>query len=123
VQIPDDYSTKEKEDALELAEATLEADVNDGYEIAQENVTVLMKSAIKQRATCELAKGSEHPDDVALGDLADDGTTKSDYAQTSFCEAYDDLVDKILQSESWGDTGGTSSDPYVYNTKKPVNER
>lgn len=123
VQIPDDYSQREKQDALELAESALEADVNDGHDISDEDVNVLIQSAIKQRATCELAKGSEHPDDASLGDLADDGTTKSDYAADSFCSTYDDLVDKILQTETWAGTGGTATEPYVYTTKKPVDQR
>lgn len=109
VQIPDDYDQKEKRDALEYAETILEIDINDGEEI--QNVTPVHEAAIKQKATCELAKGSEHPDDVALGDLDDTGDTKADYAADAFCQRYEEIVDKIrsfLESSTSG--------PYVYTT-------
>lgn len=121
VQIPDDYSAEEKEDALEYAEASLELDLNDGSVIPQGELTSMMKAAIKQLATCQLAKGAEHPDDISLGDLEDTGTTKVDYAQ-SFCDEYENIVDKLIDSGVLDDiTGGgeSSATPYVYNTKDP----
>lgn len=122
VQIPDDYSDQEKYEALELAESSLEADINGGNAIPQSELTPLMEAALKQKGTCELAKGSEHPDDVALSDLDDTGSTKIDYANEGFCDEYENIVDKILATDTWSDTG-TSTDPYVYSTKKPVDER
>lgn len=120
VQIPDDYSAEEKEDALEYAEASLELDLNDGSVIPQSQLSSMMKAAVKQLATCQLAKGAEHPDDISLGDLEDTGNTKVDYAQ-SFCDEYEKIVDKLIASGALSDLGpsGQSNDPYVYNTKDP----
>ena len=114
VQIPDDYSEREKNAALEMAESSIDLDLNDGEQLPTEKVTPLVKSAIKQKATCELAKGAEDPNSTQLGDLSDDGTNKSDYAQT-FCDRYDEMVAKILQSGIFGE----STDPYSYTTSIP----
>lgn len=114
VQIPDDYSEREKNMALEIAESSIDLDLNDGEQLPAEKVTTLVKSAIKQKATCELAKGAEDPNSTQLGDLSNDGTNKSDYAQT-FCDRYDEMVAKILQSGIFGE----STDPYTYTTSIP----
>lgn len=120
VQIPDDYDQSQKEDALEIAEGLLESDLASGNEIPDADVTALMRAAVKQRATCELAKGTESNDDVALGDLDDSGTTKSDYAEQSFCNAYDDIIAGLRESGVAEDlVGGESLDEYVYNTADP----
>lgn len=116
-QVPDDYDDPEKEDALEVAESSLELDINDGNTIADEDFAIVMETAIKQKATCELVKGAEDPTSTKLGDLADDGTNKTDYAN-SFCSRYDELVDKINQSDLLEDSG-TRVDPYVYSTSDP----
>lgn len=116
VQIPDDYNEREKNDAIEFAEASIELDLNDGQTIEADDVTPLVKSAIKQKATCELAKGADDPNSVKLGDLSDEGTNKVDYAQ-SFCDRYDELIGKLLSSGQFGE----STDPYVYNTSDPDN--
>lgn len=123
VQIPDDYSSQEKQDALEYAETIAELDLYNGDEIPQEVINTRLQAAVKQKATCELAKGSEHPDDVALGDLDDSGSTKVDYSIQAFCDRYEELVDAIL------DSGGVdpesdedeSMSPYTYSTSKPDN--
>jgi hypothetical protein len=109
VQIPDDYQPSEKRDALEFAETLIEIELNDGEEL--QNVTAAHTAAIKQKATCELAKGSEHPDDVALGDLEDSGDTKAEYAAEAFCQRYQEIVSKIQSFIESSTTG-----PYVYTT-------
>ena len=114
VQIPDDYTEREKNSALEFAEASIELDLNDGNQIDDKDVTPLVKSAIKQKATCELAKGADDPNSAKLGDLSDDGTNKTDYAQ-SFCDRYDEMVSKLLSSGQFGE----STEPYVYSTSQP----
>lgn len=121
VQIPDDYSNKEKQAALEFAESSIELDLNDGEPVpgdSMESIGTMIRACVKQKATCELAKGSEHPDDVALTDLADDGSTKSDYAAEAFCDRYDELVDKLNQSGFFED-GDNKTSPYVYSTSDP----
>jgi len=120
VQIPDDYSDQEKLDALEYAETVAELDLFNGEEIRPELQSSRLTAAIKQKATCELAKGSEHPDDVALGDLDDTGSTKVDYSTEAFCERYEELVDAILDAggiDPDGD-GDDSRAPFTYTTRE-----
>lgn len=121
VQIPDDYSDTEKRDALEFAEAIVEFDLNNGVEISTTEFTNLYEAALKQKATCELAKGSEHPDDIALGDLEEGGSTKVDYAIEAFCERYQELVDKInsVEEGAGGDEDAAFTSEYVYTTSQP----
>lgn len=119
VQVPDDYSQVEKQDALEFAEAILEIDLNKGQEFDQKDITPAHEAALKQKATCELVKGTEHPDDVALGDLEDTGSTKYDYAQNAFCKRYKELKDRIQESENEDGTGGMQVEPYSYSTTEP----
>ena len=112
VQIPDDYQRDEKLDAIEFAEAMLELDVNSGETLGDADLTPYHVAALKQKATCELAKGAEDNDDVALADLEDSGDTKVDYSIQAFCKRYDEIVSGIksaLESESTG--------VYVRNTK------
>lgn len=122
VQIPDDYEDFEKLDAIEFAETSLELDLNEGEQIPSGSVTSVMRAAIKQKATCELAKGAEHPDDTALTDLSTTGSNKADYAAEAFCNRYDELISKILDSDQLEKLGlkGESTDPYVYTTSDPT---
>lgn len=119
-QVPDDYDDGEKEDALEFAETSLELDVNDGEAVpnfnSNQQVRRMVIAAIKQKATCELVKGAEDPTSTKLGDLGDDGTTKSDYADT-FCDRYREMIDRI--KESGLIEGGETTDPYTYSTSDP----
>lgn len=119
VQIPDDYTNKEKEDALEYAEASLELDLNNGEVIPVKERMVIMESAIKQLATCHLAKSAEDPDDVTLGDIEDSGDAKISYAD-SFCDQYDETIDRIINSGILEkDGGGESNSPHTYTTGYP----
>lgn len=117
-QVPDDYDNAEKEDALEVAETSIELDINDGEVIEDSDIVPAIDAAIKQKATCELVKGAEDPTSTRLGDLSDDGTNKQDYANT-FCDRYDELVDKINASDDILPESGSKIDPYVYNTRDP----
>lgn len=121
VQIPDDYSNEEKAAALEFAESSLRLDINNGEEISEdviESAGVMLETAVKQKATCELAKGAEHPDDTSLTDLSDTGADKSDYASEAFCDRYEEIIDKIQYSDLLEDTGGDEG-PFVYTTSDP----
>lgn len=117
-QVPDDYDKSEKEDALEFAEASLELDVYDGEELPNDAIIPQVVAAVKQKATCELVKGAEDPTSTKLGDLSDDGTNKTDYAN-SFCDRYDEIVDKINDSGVLGEESGQLTEPYVYTTSDP----
>lgn len=123
VQIPDDYSNREKTAALEFAESSAELDLADGSPIPQQaldDAGVMIRSAIKQKATCELAKGAEHPDDTALTDLSDTGSDKAEYAAEAFCDRYDELIDKIMDSGILGEDSAGDTSPYVYSTSDPT---
>ena len=113
VQIPDDYSSEDKHSALELAESAAESDLNDGSEFTNSQVIPAVEAAIKQKATCELAKGAEDPNSAKLGDLSDEGTTKSAYAMT-FCDRYDEMVGRLLDTDRF--SFGESTEEYVYTT-------
>jgi len=112
VQVPDEYDDKEKLDAIEKAETSLEIDINNGESIADANFVSVMRSAIKQKATCELIKGASHPNDVRLGDIQEE-SGKQDLAET-FCMSYEELVAKI--NEAGIIQSGQSTDPYTYTT-------
>lgn len=115
VQVPDEYSDKEKLDALHTAESSLEIDVNDGEQIPEDDIVSIIRAAIRQKATCELIKGASHPNDVKLGDLQDP-TGRQDLAMT-FCERYEEMVAKINESGLIDST--QSKKPYTYTTRKP----
>lgn len=118
IQIPDDYSDEQKRQALEVAEGEAELDLNDAERFDTEELPrgVLSKieTAVKQKATGELAQGAEDPNDVTLGDIEDSGTNKSDYAQR-FHDRYNEIVAKIRNSGVLDSTRDDS--PYVYNTR------
>jgi hypothetical protein len=117
VQIPDDYSDEQKYEALEVAEGSAELDLNEGEEFDSEIPTPIMekiKTAIKQKATAELAEGAESPDDVTLGDLSDDGSTKADYADI-FDSQYEEIIMKIRNSGVLDSESDKSA--YVYTTR------
>ena len=116
IQVPDDYTDEDKIDALEYAESTLEVELNEGEEITQDQVITMMEAAVKQLATCQLVKSATHPDDVTLGDIEDAGDTKVSYAD-SFCDAYDDTVDRIIRSGILEDKDeGQSNAPFTFTT-------
>jgi len=119
VQIPDDYTDSQKEDALEYAELSLQLDLNDGEIIPQEDQIVIMESAIKQLATCHLAKSAEDPDDVTLGDIEDAGGSKIEYAN-SFCDQYEETITRIINSGVLDKRDdGESNAPFTYTTGHP----
>jgi hypothetical protein len=118
VQVPDEYSKKEKGMALELAESSIELDLNDGTVISSDSFTSMMAAAVKQKATCELVKGADDPNDVTLGDLSDEGTNKQDYSEV-FCDRYDEIIAKLQQAGVL-EGGANQQDPYVYTTSDPT---
>jgi hypothetical protein len=116
VQVPDDYSTQEKRDAVEFAESMLELDVNDAAKIMSQDLTPYHIAAVKQLATSELTKGAEDNDDVALQDLDDTGSTKSEYSRDAFKERYEMIVTGIQKAVNSQSTG-----VYVRNTESSHN--
>lgn len=115
VQVPDEYDDRHKVNAIETAETSLEIDVNDGETIESDDFVSVMRSAVKQKATCELIKGAAHPNDVRLGDIQEN-SGKEDLAQT-FCERYEELVAKINEAGLLQSSQTLS--PYTYTTSDP----
>jgi len=117
VQIPDDYSDEQKRQALEVAEGTAELDLNQGEQFDNSIPSPIMRkieTAIKQKATAELAEGAESPNDVRLGDLSDDGKDKADFAEL-FDTEYEKIVTKIRNSGVLKSDSDKS--PYVFTTR------
>lgn len=118
VQIRDDYSEEQKLQALEVAESEAELDLNQGESFDTVDISAAImdkiRTAIKQKATAELVEGAEHPDDVTLGDIDDDGSDLTDYADT-FDEQYESLIDKIRNSGALNSSRDNS--PYYYTTQ------
>jgi len=115
VQIPDDYSEEQKREALQVAEAEAELDLNDGASLNELPASIMPKIeiAMKQKATGELTSGAEAPDDVTLGDLSNDGTDKRDYSEM-FDSNYQTIIAKIRNSDVLDDTRDDSA--YTYTT-------
>ena len=117
VQVPvDDYSEQEKADAIEVAESSMELDVNDGVQLTKDQLFSIVIAGIKQKATCELIKGASHQNSIKLGDI-EQGDARLDLAE-NFCDSYEEIVAKINKRGLLDETG-TSMKPYSYTTRKP----
>lgn len=102
---PDDYTASEKRQAIYHAESSLELDTNTGDEIDQSNLTNAHLSAVMNLATHVLTHAAEEPSDVTLGDMADGGSTITEYS-SRYLDEYKRLVDRIAET---GVGGGSSS--------------
>ena len=100
---PDDYTDSAKRRALFEAESTLELDVNDGQEITEGNLISAHRAAVMNLGTHILTHSAHSPDDVTLGDMADDGGQSMDYS-SKFLERYERLIEKI-RGTTQGDQG------------------
>lgn len=100
-----EYSAESKRKALFQAESELEADVNEGAELATDEVKNIHQVAVMNLATHVLTHAAEDPSDVTLGDMASGGGAISDYSST-YRETYDNLVDKINKSSIGGSGSG-----------------
>lgn len=115
IQVPDDYSDEQKRNAIKVAEQSAELDLNDGAPLTELPPTILpnIETAIQQKATAELLRAAEDPDDTTIGDLNDDGTTKADYAER-YDDQYASMITKIQNSDVIEDTRDDSA--YVFTT-------
>lgn len=117
VQIPDDYTDTQKYQAIEVAEGSAELDLNEGETFDDTIPSPIMskiRTAIKQKTTAELAEAAESPNDVTLGDISDDGTSKQEYADI-FHSQYEELIMKIRNSGVLESDSDKSA--YVYTTR------
>lgn len=104
---PDEYTAADKERALKSAEAMLEGDVNEGTPIADvEDIHAFAADAL---ATHIISGGAKSPQSTKLGDLADSGSIRADYANT-YRDLYDRAVATILNAQ--GDEG--AEDHIIY---------
>jgi hypothetical protein len=101
MQGPDEFSADAKEQAARHAEAQLEADVNDGREIADPEA--IHEQAALAWATYLLFIGPEHPTSSKAGDFsAGSGEDVMEVAR-EMKSVYNDAVAAINQAE--GDAG------------------
>lgn len=91
---PGAHSDGEKLDAIEYAEATLEADVNDGNRISDADVESVHSLAVNAYASYILGTGPIEPSSIKAGDFADDGDGRSDFAN-QMLSMYDRAVASI----------------------------
>lgn len=114
---PDDYSATDKRKALYEAEGSLELDVNGGSPIAQHEVFKAHRIAVMNLGTHVLTKGASDPSSVTLGDMASNGSERTEYA-SQYLERYNELIDGIVsdgsksgkRTVSVNSTTGTSTD-------------
>lgn len=100
---PDPYTAADKDAVIESANARLEADVNDGQLI--ESPEEIHSHAVAAYATYLLSIGPKSPDSATLGDLADEGPRRMNFAEQLY-QIYTDCVDSISKAsgdEGWGE--------------------
>lgn len=91
---PGSHSDAEKLDAIEYAEATLEADVNDGNRIPDVDLESVHSLAVNAYASYILGTGPIEPSSIKAGDFADDGDGRSAFAN-QMLSMYDRAVASI----------------------------
>lgn len=112
---PDPYSKKDKGRAIRYAESQLESDVNDGNEFDPAEIEAIHESAIIHLASYRLAMDPKAPDAVTMGDMADEGPGRMDYADRLLA-LYDRAVDSISgASGDAGEGGGTIGEDGEYS--------
>lgn len=113
LEIPDEYTTADKKEALWEAEARFEMERTGGEEIEDGELTPLHKSAVANLATYHLARGATDNADVTLGDL-DDGGEQTERHAEQFLETYEEHLELISQAGDYGQPGtyfGETGDP------------
>lgn len=98
---PDPFTEADKRRALAAAEAQLESDVNDGEGI--ESPEYIHRHASASFGSYVLATGPKSPDSATLGDMADEGSGRMDFAH-ELLAMYDRAVESILGASD--DEGG-----------------
>lgn len=102
---PDPYSRRAKGRAIRYAEGQFESDVNNGNEFTADEIEPIHQEAIALLATHRLAIDPKAPDAATMGDLADEGAGRMDYAEKLY-ELYERAVDAISTAEGDAGEGG-----------------
>lgn len=111
-----DYPETDVRQAIERAEARLEADVNDGAEI--NSPTGIHSDAVENLATYRLLRPATGPTEARYGDVADFGESQLEYLQT-YLDEYRRIVESINDAspdEVEGGDGTTGGDGETYAT-------
>lgn len=119
---PDPYDDAEKHRAVRDGESKLEADVNDGTEIPAESVEHIHALAANAYASYILALGPKEPSSVMAGDLADEGSNRTAFAD-HLLAIYEDAVKSINAAggdESGGGGGEGGADSSVGNLRSSI---
>jgi hypothetical protein len=90
---PESHTQAEKLEAIEYAEASLEADVNEGNRISDTDVESVHSLAVNAYATYILGTGPIVPSSIKAGDFADDGD-----GRTSFSEEMLSMYERAVMS-------------------------
>jgi hypothetical protein len=114
---PDPYDTSAKMRAVKQAESKLEADVNDGSVIDPNDREDIHGFAANAYASYLLALGPKAPDSMLGGDLADEGSDRTTFAEHLRQMYYDARDSIIAAADDAGDgaTGGSQSQNADFN--------
>lgn len=104
LEIPDEYTTEDKREALWEAEAQFEMERTGGEPIPDGDITPLHLSAIANLATYHLARGATNNSDVTLGDL-DDGGEQTERHAEQFLKTYQKHLELISEAGDYGQSG------------------
>lgn len=110
------YTDAKKREALFSAESELEMDVNDGFEVPDDELTTAHENAVLNLATHKLTKGAVSPSNTTLGDMADGGDQAKRHAET-YLDAYERIIDAIQHSDE--QHGATRNTSVSVNTRDP----
>lgn len=118
---PDSYDVEKKRRALFQAESRLDADVNGGEPIVEANIHPIHRYAVLNLATFHLVRAAVSPEDVTLGDIANDGDRRETYAE-QFLESYENAVEALSTTDVndgdensgryYGDSGSANGGSY-----------
>ncbi len=101
--IGSNWTEQEKLDAAEDGESKLEADVNEGHEIA--NSEHIHDQAAATWATYRLVLGFKSPESQTRGDSLDEGSERMDFAR-QLKEDYYEYVNSITNAQGDQSEGG-----------------
>jgi hypothetical protein len=97
---PDPFSDAEKLDAAEVGETKLEADVNDGLELGEDESTVLHSEAAAAWASYKLVYGGEAPESALSGEFVEGANSDLMEFAREHKASYESHVESIIESDA-----------------------
>lgn len=96
---PDEFIDEEKLEAAEFGESKLEADVNSGNRIIDEQVTHLHEKAATAWASYILFSGGESPTSALSGDLVEGSSSDAMEFAREMKSIYKETISSILKTD------------------------